>query len=221
MLQREVKGAKIHIATNESSAQENENDDEEGKTTSIAKLIANPIHDSKSNPMKMAHVCNKQSEFSLINSLAEIVFNCRPIHLKMLSNYLSTTSAETEGVLRLCKKKSAWSANYAEQTHSTLSKLLRDNSIKDFDHQLSFSLGHARQGIGDDQSSSNGCRLAEFSKDDNSVFFNARMRSSRELDSKSADGISIAANGAIDVDHFNPSRGILIVKFNGKSSISA
>ena len=126
LLQREVKGANRSLATDENSAQENENENEEESTTCIAKLIMNPIHNSKSNPMKMMHINNKQSEFKLINSLVEIVSNCRPIHLKMISNYLSTKSPEIEGILKLCKNKSAWSADYAEQSYNALIKLLKD-----------------------------------------------------------------------------------------------
>ena len=120
LLQKELKG----ISTNSENLDINQNEanGDYESTITMSNLIISPVHDSMASPMKMISIEKGDKCPKLISNLIDIIVNCRPIHAKMLHDYLSTNDEATKQMLHSCRLNSWKSSENIKKCYSILSK---------------------------------------------------------------------------------------------------
>ena len=207
--------------TNEQDANTNQSEYNDNTFNSItmSNLIINPVHNSMTLPMEMITVENKNISHKLINTLVEIVTNCRPIHAKILHNYLSSDDVAIEHISKLCRLNQGKSNESADKSYNSLIRMNRNNNINNFMSQVSFSLCHLCKEINDDDSFFDGCQEISIKKINHSTSRHSRTRSAM-IDSSLNDFDLIVDNDDY-IENLIPEKDILIATFMNDVSVTA
>ena len=140
--------------------------------------------------------------------------NCDPIYVKLLNNYAHSNNEVIEGILKLCKSKCYNSAKVSENCYNAFARILQNNRVSEFYHQLSYCLASMCQDLEGDEHIFSTAQPVELSKE--------RLLFRENIDEFSKNQHDLIADGESYLNEFEVEGDILIanIAINSRIAVS-